>query len=117
MFSNRITQLFNIKYPIIQAGMIWAAGWRLASAVSNAGALGLIGSGSMSPDVLREHIQKCREATNKPFGVNIPLLYAHTEKNIQVVLDEGVKIVFTSAGNPQTWTNKFKEEGITVVHV
>lgn len=117
MFSNRITQLFNIKYPIIQAGMIWAAGWRLASAVSNSGALGLIGSGSMYPDVLREHIQKCREATDKPFGVNIPLLYAHTEKNIQVVLEEGVKIVFTSAGNPKTWTNKFKGEGIIVVHV
>jgi enoyl-[acyl-carrier protein] reductase II len=117
MFSNRITQLFNIQYPIIQAGMIWASGWRLASAVSNAGALGLIGSGSMYPEVLREHIQKCKEATDKPFGVNIPLLYAHTEKNIQVILEEGVQIVFTSAGNPKTWTSVFKEKGITVVHV
>src|SRR4030095_10292394 len=92
-------------------------GWRLASAVSNAGALGLIGSGSMYPEVLREHIQKCKEATGKPFGVNIPLMYAHTEKNIQVVLEEGVQVVFTSAGNPKTWTNAFKEKGITVVHV
>lgn len=117
MFSNRITQLFNIQYPIIQAGMIWASGWRLASAVSNAGALGLIGSGSMYPEILREHIQKCKAATNKPFGVNIPLLYAHTEKNIQVVLEEEVKIVFTSAGNPKTWTPVFKEKGGTVVHV
>src|SRR3954452_14130302 len=117
MFSNRITQLFNIRYPIIQAGMIWASGWRLASAVSNAGALGLIGSGSMYPEILREHIQKCKVATSKPFGVNIPLLYAHTEKNIQVVLEEEVKIVFTSAGNPKTWTSVFKEKGITVVHV
>ena len=117
MFSNRITQLFNIQYPIIQAGMIWASGWRLASAVSNAGALGLIGSGSMYPEILREHIQKCKAATNKPFGVNIPLLYAHTEKNIQVVLEEEVRIVFTSAGNPKTWTSLFKEKGITVVHV
>jgi enoyl-[acyl-carrier protein] reductase II len=117
MFSNRVTQLFNIQYPIIQAGMIWASGWRLASAVSNAGALGLIGSGSMYPEVLREHIQKCKEATGKPFGVNIPLMYAHTEKNIQVVLEEGVQVVFTSAGNPKTWTNAFKEKGITVVHV
>jgi enoyl-[acyl-carrier protein] reductase II len=116
-FSNRITQLFNIQYPIIQAGMVWASGWRLASAVSNAGALGLIGSGSMYPEVLREHIQKCKAATDKPFGVNIPLLYAHTEKNIQVVLEEEVKIVFTSAGNPKTWTSVFKEKNITVVHV
>src|SRR3954465_14912467 len=97
--QNRVTRLFNIDYPIIQAGMVWAAGWRLASAVSNAGALGLIGSGSMNPDVLREHIKKCREATDKPFGVNLPLLYTHTQKNIDVVLEEGVKIVFTSAGN------------------
>jgi enoyl-[acyl-carrier protein] reductase II len=117
MFSNRITQLFNIQYPIIQAGMIWASGWKLASAVSNAGALGLIGSGSMYPEILREHIQKCKVATSKPFGVNIPLLYAHTEKNIHVVLEEEVKIVFTSAGNPKTWTSVFKEKGITVVHV
>src|SRR6476620_3684364 len=99
MFSNCITELFNIQYPIVQAGMIWARGWRLASAVSNAGAVGLIGGGSMYPDVLKNHIQKCKEATDKPFGVNIPLLYAHTEKNIHVVLEEEVKIVFTSAGN------------------
>src|SRR5256885_3039689 len=104
MFSNRITQLFNIQYPLIQAGMVWASGWRLASAVSNAGALGLIGSGSMHPDVLREHIQKCKQATYKPFGVNVPLLYGHTEKNIEVILEEGVKIVFTSAGNPKIYT-------------
>jgi len=117
MFSNRITQLFGTQYPIIQAGMIWASGWRLASAVSNAGALGLIGSGSMYPEILREHIKKCKAATEKPFGINIPLLYAHTEKNIQVILEEDVKIVFTSAGNPKTWTSVFKEKGITVVHV
>src|SRR4051812_21585868 len=117
MFSNRITKLFNIQYPIVQAGMIWASGWRLASAVSNAGALGLIGSGSMYPDVLREHIQKCKAATDKPFGVNVPLMYAHTEKNIEVILEEGVKIIFTSAGNPKTYTSLFKEKNITVVHV
>src|SRR4030095_4029159 len=117
MFSNRITQLFNIQYPIIQAGMIWASGWRLASAVSNAGALGLIGSGSMYPDVLREHIQKCKAATSKPFGVNVPLLYPDIDKHIQIIIDEGVKIVFTSAGNPKTWTSVLKEKGITVVHV
>jgi enoyl-[acyl-carrier protein] reductase II len=116
-FSNRITQLFKIDYPIIQAGMIWASGWRLASAVSNAGGLGLIGSGSMYPDVLREHIQKCRTATSKPFGVNIPLLYPDIDKHIQIVIEEGVKIVFTSAGNPKTWTSVLKEKGITVVHV
>lgn len=116
-FSNRITQLFKIDYPIIQAGMIWASGWRLASAVSNAGGLGLIGSGSMYPDVLREHIQKCKAATSKPFGVNIPLLYPDIDKHIQIVIDEGVKIVFTSAGNPKTWTSVLKEKGITVVHV
>ncbi len=116
-FSNRITQLFKIDYPIIQAGMIWASGWRLASAVSNAGALGLIGSGSMYPDVLREHIQKCKAATSKPFGVNIPLLYPDIDKHIQIVIEEGVKIVFTSAGNPKTWTSVLKEKGITVVHV
>src|ERR1051325_442561 len=98
-FCNRITQLFNIQYPIVQAGMVWASGWRLASAVSNAGALGLIGSGSMYPHILREHIQKCKAATDKPFGVNVPLLYGHTEKNIEVILEEEVKIVFTSAGN------------------
>ena len=116
-FSNRITQLFKIDYPIIQAGMIWASGWRLASAVSNAGGLGLIGSGSMYPDVLREHIQKCKGATLKPFGVNIPLLYPDIDKHIQIVIDEGVKVVFTSAGNPKTWTSVLKEKGITVVHV
>ena len=117
MFSNRITQLFNIDYPIIQAGMIWASGWKLASAVSNAGALGLIGAGSMYPEVLREHIQKCKSATNKPFGVNIPLLYPDIDKHIQIVIDEGVRIIFTSAGNPKTWTPLFKQNGITVVHV
>ncbi|TMI94473.1 MAG: nitronate monooxygenase [Bacteroidetes bacterium] len=116
-FSNRITQLFKIDYPIIQAGMIWASGWRLASAVSNAGGLGLIGSGSMYPDVLREHIQKCKAATSKPFGVNIPLLYPDIDKHIQIVIEEGIKIVFTSAGNPKTWTSVLKEKGITVVHV
>lgn len=116
-FSNRITKLFGIDYPIIQAGMIWASGWRLASAVSNAGGLGLIGSGSMYPDVLREHIQKCKAATSKPFGVNIPLLYPDIDKHIQIVIKEGVKIVFTSAGNPKTWTSVLKEKGITVVHV
>jgi enoyl-[acyl-carrier protein] reductase II len=116
-FSNRITKLFRINYPIIQAGMIWASGWRLASAVSNAGGLGLIGSGSMYPDVLREHIQKCKAATSKPFGVNIPLLYPDIDKHIQIVIEEGVKIVFTSAGNPKTWTPVLKEKGITVVHV
>lgn len=116
-FSNRITQLFKIDYPIIQAGMIWASGWRLASAVSNAGGLGLIGSGSMYPDVLREHIQKCKRATSKSFGVNIPLLYPDIDKHIQIVIDEGVKIVFASAGNPKTWTSVLKEKGITVVHV
>ena len=115
--SSRITALFNIKYPIIQAGMVWASGWRLAAAVSNAGGLGLIGSGSMHPDTLRLHIQKCREATQATFGVNIPLLYADIEKHIRLVIEEGVKVVFTSAGNPQTWTPLLKEHGITVVHV
>jgi len=116
-FSNRSTRLFGIGYPIIQAGMIWASGWRLASAVSNAGALGLIGSGSMYPDVLREHIRKCKAATTRPFGVNVPLLYPDIDKHIQIILDEEVKIVFTSAGNPKTWTGVLKEKGITVVHV
>src|SRR6478752_3231226 len=116
-FSNRITKLFGVDYPIVQAGMIWASGWRLASAVSNAGGLGLIGSGSMYPDVLREHIQKCKTATSKPFGVNVPLLYPDIDKHIQIVIEEGVKIVFTSAGNPKTWTSVLKEKGITVVHV
>ena len=116
-FTNRITQLFGINYPIIQAGMVWVSGWRLASAVSNAGGLGLIGSGSMYPDLLKEHIQKCKKATNKPFGVNVPLLYPHTEKHIQIIIDEKVPVVFTSAGNPATWTALLKQHGITVVHV
>ena len=123
-FSNRITQLFGIEKPIIQAGMIWAAGWRLASAVSNAGGLGIIGSGSMYPEVLREHIQKCKAATTKPFAVNVPLLYPDIDKHIAIIIEEGVKIVFTSAGNPKTWTSILKEkarlpdgQGITVVHV
>ena len=114
---NRITQLFNIKYPIIQGGMIWNSGYKLASAVSNAGGLGLIGAGSMYPDVLREHIQKCKAATDKPFGINVPMLYPNIEEIIQIIIDEGVKIVFTSAGNPKTWTNHLKSHGITVVHV
>jgi len=115
--ANRITQLFNIKYPIIQAGMIWASGWKLASAASNAGALGLIGAGSMYPDVLREHIQKCKKATDKPFGVNVPMLYPNIEEIMDIIVEEDVKIVFTSAGNPKTWTSWLKERGITVVHV
>lgn len=114
---NRITQLFNIHYPIIQGGMIWNSGYKLASAVSNAGGLGLIGAGSMYPDVLREHIQKCKKATDKPFGVNIPMLYPNVEEIINIIVEEGVKIVFTSAGNPKTWTSFLKEKGITVVHV
>lgn len=114
---NRITQLFNIQYPIIQGGMIWNSGYKLASAVSNAGGLGLIGAGSMYPDVLREHIQKCKKATDKPFGVNIPMLYPNVEEIINIIVEEGVKIVFTSAGNPKTWTSFLKEKGITVVHV
>lgn len=116
-FSNRITQLFCIQYPIVQAGMVWASGWRLASAVSNAGGLGLIGSGSMYPDVLRHHIRQCKAATDKPFGVNIPLMYAEVEQHIQIIIEEGVKIVFTSAGNPKTFTTLLKQAGITVVHV
>ncbi len=116
-FDNRITRLFGIQYPIIQAGMIWASGWRLASAVSNAGGLGLIGAGSMYPDTLREHIQKCKQATNKPFGVNLPLLYPDIDKHIAIIIEEKVPIVFTSAGNPKTWTAKLKEHGIIVVHV
>lgn len=114
---NRITQLFNIQYPIIQGGMIWNSGYKLASAVSNAGGLGLIGAGSMYPDVLREHIQKCKKATDKPFGVNVPMLYPNIEEIINIIVEEGVKIVFTSAGNPKTWTSFLKEKGITVVHV
>lgn len=116
-FSNRITKLFSINYPIIQAGMIWASGWRLASAVSNAGGLGIIGSGSMYPDVLREHIRKCKAATDRPFGVNVPLLYPDIGKHIAIIIEEGVKVVFSSAGNPKTWTSTLKEKGITVVHV
>lgn len=115
--SNKITQLFNIKYPIVQGGMIWNSGWRLASAVSNAGGLGLIGAGSMYPDVFREHIQKCKQATNQPFGVNVPMLYPNIEELIDIIIREGVRIVFTSAGNPKTWTQKLKSHGITVVHV
>ena len=114
---NRITQLFTIQYPIIQGGMIWNSGYKLASAVSNAGGLGLIGAGSMYPEVLREHIQKCKKATDKPFGVNVPMLYPNIEEIMQIIKDEGVKIVFTSAGNPKTWTPFLKENGITVVHV
>ena len=117
MFSNRVTELFKIDYPIIQAGMIWASGWRLASAVSNAGGLGMLGAGSMYPEVLREHIQKCRAATSKPFGVNLPLLYPDLERHIAITIEEGVKIVFSSAGNPGKWTQHFKQHGITVVHV
>ena len=113
----KINLLFNIKYPIIQGGMIWCSGWELASAVSNAGGLGLIGSGSMYPEVLRQHIKKCKEHTNLPFGVNVPLLYPNIEEHIKIIIEEGVKIVFTSAGNPKTWTKHLKDNGITVVHV
>ena len=115
--SNRITSLFNIQYPIIQGGMIWCSGWELASAVSNAGGLGLIGSGSMYPEILRDHIQKCKAATSKPFGVNVPLLYPDIDKHLEIIVEEGVKIVFTSAGNPAKYTSWLKERGITVVHV
>jgi enoyl-[acyl-carrier protein] reductase II len=115
--KNRICTLFDIKKPIIQAGMIWCSGWELASAVSNAGGLGLIGSGSMYPDVLREQIKKCKAATNKPFGVNVPLLYPNIQDHLKIIIEEGVKIVFTSAGNPKTYTSFLKEKGITVVHV
>lgn len=115
--KNKITELFKIKYPIIQGGMIWNSGWRLASAVSNSGGLGLLGAGSMYPEVLREHIQKCKKATDNPFGVNIPMLYPDIEDLMNIIVDEGVKIVFTSAGNPKTWTSWLQEKGITVVHV
>ncbi|MCM4159635.1 nitronate monooxygenase [Antarcticibacterium flavum] len=115
--ANRITQLFDIQYPLIQAGMIWASGWKLASAVSNAGGLGLIGAGSMYPEILREHIQKCKKATDKPFGVNVPMLYPEIEKIMEIIIAEGVKIVFTSAGNPKIWTKHLQERGIKVVHV
>lgn len=114
---TKITELFGIQYPIIQGGMIWCSGWELASAVSNAGGLGLIGAGSMSPEILRHHIRKCKAATNNPFGVNVPILFSHADEQINVILDEGVKIVFTSAGNPKKYTALFKEHGIKVVHV
>lgn len=115
--ENRITKLFGIKYPIISGGMVWCSGWRLASAVSNAGGLGLIGAGSMYPEVLREHIQKCKAATDKPFGVNVPLMYPDIEAIMDIIISEGVKVVFTSAGNPKTWTKKLQENGIKVAHV
>ncbi|MEH1008457.1 MULTISPECIES: NAD(P)H-dependent flavin oxidoreductase [unclassified Winogradskyella] len=115
--ANRITSLFNIKYPIIQAGMIWNSGWKLASAASNSGILGLIGAGSMYPDVLREHIQKCKAATDQPFGVNVPMLYPNVQEIMDIIVEEGVKVVFTSAGNPKTWTKWLQDKGITVVHV
>ncbi|MGK0453851.1 MAG: enoyl-[acyl-carrier protein] reductase II [Paraglaciecola sp.] len=115
--TNKITELFGIKHPVIQGGMIWVSGYKLASAVSNAGGLGLIGAGSMYPDILREHIQKCKKATDKPFGVNVPMLYPDIEKIMDIIIEEGVKIVFTSAGNPKTWTTFLKEKEITVVHV
>lgn len=117
MSGNKVQQLFNIRFPIVQAGMVWCSGWRLASAVSNAGGLGLIGAGSMTPEILREHIRKCKVATDKPFGVNLPLLYPHTTENIKIILEEGIKIVFTSAGNPKTYTAMLQENGIKVVHV
>jgi len=114
---NRITELFNIEYPLIQAGMIWASGWKLASAVSNAGGLGIIGAGSMYPEILKEHIQKCKKATDQPFAVNVPMLYPDIDKIMDIIIDEGVKIVFTSAGNPKTWTSHLQSHGIKVVHV
>ena len=116
-FSNRLTHLLQIEYPIIQAGMVWASGWELASAVSNAGGLGILGSGSMYPDILRQQIRRCKAATDKPFGVNVPILYADIEQHMRVIREEGVRIVFTSAGNPRTWTPVLKQDGITVVHV
>jgi enoyl-[acyl-carrier protein] reductase II len=116
-FENRITQLFEINYPIIQGGMIWASGWKLASAVSNAGGLGLIGAGSMYPNVLEEHLIKCKQSTDKPFGVNLPLLYPDIEKHVELIIKYKVPIVFTSAGNPKTWTKILKENGIKVAHV
>ncbi|BFG71639.1 nitronate monooxygenase [Sediminibacterium sp. KACHI17] len=117
LLTNRLTNLFTTRYPIIQAGMIWASGWRLASAVSNAGGLGLLGAGSMYPDVLREHIQKCKLATDQPFGVNVPLLYPDIDQLMNIIVEEKVPIVFTSAGNPKTWTGFLKDKGIKVVHV
>lgn len=115
--ANRVCDLFGVKYPIVQAGMIWCSGWRLASAVANAGGLGLLGSGSMYPDVLREQIRKCKAATSKPFGVNVPLLYPNVDEHMAVIVEEGVRVVFTSAGSPGAWTGKLKEQGVTVVHV
>ena len=115
--NNRITELFEIQYPIISGGMVWCSGWRLASAVSNAGGLGLIGAGSMNADLLREHIRKCRIATDKPFGVNVPLLYKHAEAMMDVIMEEKVPVVFTSAGSPRTWTDKLHGAGIKVAHV
>ena len=115
--ENKITNLLKIKYPIIQGGMVWCCGWRLASAVSNNGGLGLLGAGSMTPDLLREHIIKCKAATDKPFGVNVPLIYQEIEGIMKVILEENVKVVFSSAGNPKTWTKQLKEQGITVVHI
>ena len=117
MLQNRVTRLLGIQYPIIQAGMVWASGWRLASAVSNAGGLGILGAGSMSPELLREHISRCRQATTKPFGVNLPLLYRDIEKQVQEIIAAKVPVVFTSAGNPAAWTSRFQQEGIKVVHV
>ena len=115
--ANRVTELFGIRYPIVQAGMIWCSGWRLAAAAAEAGCLGIIGAGSMYPDVLREHLSKAKEATDKPIGVNLPLLYPAIEEHVQSILEFGIKVVFTSAGNPKTWTETLKKEGITVVHV
>lgn len=115
--SERVQRLFGIRYPVVQAGMIWCSGWRLASAVSNAGGLGLIGSGSMYPEVLRDHIRNCKAATDKPFGVNVPMLYPNIEQHMAIIAEEGVKVVFTSAGNPATWAKWLKDKGITVVHV
>ncbi len=117
MPKNKITQLFNIQYPLIQAGMVWASGWKLASAVSNAGGLGIIGSGSMYPEILKEHIEKCKKATDKPFAINVPLLYPDIDKIMEIIISENVEIVFTSAGNPKTWTKHLQEHGIKVVHV
>ncbi len=117
MSQNRITRLFNIKYPIIQAGMVWASGWKLASAVSNAGGLGIIGSGSMYPEILKEHLQKCKKATDRPFAVNVPMLYPNVEELMKIIIEEQVPIVFTSAGNPKTWTKHLQDHGIKVAHV
>jgi enoyl-[acyl-carrier protein] reductase II len=117
MATKKITELLNIEVPIIQAGMIWCSGWQLAAAVSNAGGLGIIGAGSMYPEVLREHIQKCKNATNKPFGVNVPMLYPDLEKHMEIIIEEKVPVIITSAGNPKIWTQKFKDHGMKVIHV